>query len=61
MKLTLKDNTFMLEAEHQLTVIDMVKNKMNALIKKHQKKVDNLKKKAPVTKSKQSTKKTEHI
>jgi hypothetical protein len=61
MKLTLKDNIFMLEAEDQLTVIDMVKNKMNALIKKHQKKLDNLKKKATATKSKQPTKKTEQM
>jgi hypothetical protein len=33
MKLTVKDSIFMLEAEDQSTVIDMVKNKMNALIK----------------------------
>jgi hypothetical protein len=59
MRLTLKDSIFMLEAEDQSTVIDMVKNKMNTLIKKHQENVDNLKKKATATKSRRPTKTTE--
>jgi hypothetical protein len=61
MKLTLKNDTIMLEAENPSTVIDEVKKKMNALITKHQKKEDDLKKKAHVTKSKQSTKQKQHI